>query len=41
MSDIGKKFVQAFGAAPDIIAAAPGRVNLIGLQRWFCPPLCH
>jgi len=30
MSDIDKRFVQAFGAAPDIIAAAPGRVNLIG-----------
>jgi len=30
MLDIDKRFVQAFGAAPDIIAAAPGRVNLIG-----------
>ena len=30
MLDIDKRFAQAFGAAPDIIAAAPGRVNLIG-----------
>ena len=30
MPNIDKRFVQAFGAAPDIIAAAPGRVNLIG-----------
>jgi len=30
MSDIDKRFAQTFGAAPDIIAAAPGRVNLIG-----------
>ena len=30
MSDIDKRFAQTFGAAPDIIAGAPGRVNLIG-----------
>ncbi|CAB4337583.1 MAG: galactokinase [Actinobacteria bacterium] len=30
MSDIDKRFAQTFGAVPDIIAAAPGRVNLIG-----------
>jgi len=30
MSFIDKKFAETFGAAPDIIAAAPGRVNLIG-----------
>jgi galactokinase len=30
MSEMDKKFAQTFGAAPDIIAAAPGRVNLIG-----------
>ena len=30
MSTIDKKFAETFGAAPDIIAAAPGRVNLIG-----------
>ena len=30
MSDIDKRFAQTFGAPPDIIAAAPGRVNLIG-----------
>ncbi len=30
MSSIDTKFAETFGAAPDIIAAAPGRVNLIG-----------
>ena len=30
MSHIDKKFVETFGQSPDIIAAAPGRVNLIG-----------
>ena len=30
MSTIDSKFAETFGAAPDIIAAAPGRVNLIG-----------
>lgn len=30
MTHIDKSFVQTFGAAADIIAAAPGRVNLIG-----------
>ena len=30
MSTIDTKFAETFGAAPDIIAAAPGRVNLIG-----------
>ena len=30
MSKIEKKFLETFGAEPDLIAAAPGRVNLIG-----------
>ncbi len=30
MSKIDRKFVDAFGQSPDIVAAAPGRVNLIG-----------
>ena len=30
MSFIDKKFAETFGQSPDIIAAAPGRVNLIG-----------
>ena len=30
MTSIDTKFAETFGAAPDIIAAAPGRVNLIG-----------
>ena len=30
MSSIDTKFAETFGAAPNIIAAAPGRVNLIG-----------
>jgi galactokinase len=30
MSAIEGKFLQTFGAEPDLIAAAPGRVNLIG-----------
>ena len=30
MSNIDKKFIDTFGHAPEIIAAAPGRVNLIG-----------
>lgn len=30
MSTIDKKFAETFGAVPNIIAAAPGRVNLIG-----------
>lgn len=30
MSSIDRKFVDTFGYPPDIIAAAPGRVNLIG-----------
>jgi len=30
MSHIDRKFVDAFGQSPDIVASAPGRVNLIG-----------
>jgi len=30
MSQIEKKFLETFGAEPDLVAAAPGRVNLIG-----------
>jgi len=30
MSQIEKKFMETFGAEPDLVAAAPGRVNLIG-----------
>jgi len=30
MSSIEEKFLQTFGDEPDLIAAAPGRVNLIG-----------
>jgi galactokinase len=30
MSQIEKKFLETFGAEPDLLAAAPGRVNLIG-----------
>ena len=30
MSQIEKKFRETFGAEPDLVAAAPGRVNLIG-----------
>ena len=30
MLTIDRKFVEAFGRSPEIIAAAPGRVNLIG-----------
>ena len=30
MSSIEGKFLQTFGAEPDLVAAAPGRVNLIG-----------
>ena len=30
MSNIARKFVDTFGQTPEIIAAAPGRVNLIG-----------
>ena len=30
MSSIEEKFLETFGAEPDLIAAAPGRVNLIG-----------
>ena len=30
MSSIEKKFLEVFGEEPDLIAAAPGRVNLIG-----------
>ncbi|TRZ57009.1 MAG: galactokinase [Streptomycetaceae bacterium] len=30
MSKIDKEFVKTFGQTPDVIAAAPGRVNLIG-----------
>ena len=30
ISTIEKKFVDTFGQSPDVIAAAPGRVNLIG-----------
>ena len=30
MSSIEEKFVETFGEAPDLVAAAPGRVNLIG-----------
>ena len=30
MSHLDKRFAEVFGASPDIIAAAPGRVNLIG-----------
>jgi galactokinase len=30
MSHIEKKFLETFGEEPDLVAAAPGRVNLIG-----------
>ena len=30
MSVIEKKFLEIFGKEPDLVAAAPGRVNLIG-----------
>ena len=30
MSSIEKKFLETFGEEPDLVAAAPGRVNLIG-----------
>ena len=30
MSGIEKKFLETFGEEPDLVAAAPGRVNLIG-----------
>jgi galactokinase len=30
MSQIEKKFLETFGTEPDLVAAAPGRVNLIG-----------
>jgi galactokinase len=30
MSTVEEKFLEAFGEEPDIVAAAPGRVNLIG-----------
>ena len=30
MSSIEDKFLETFGAEPDLVAAAPGRVNLIG-----------
>ncbi|CAB4674196.1 MAG: galactokinase [Actinobacteria bacterium] len=30
MSHIDRKFVDTFGQSPDIVASAPGRVNLIG-----------
>jgi galactokinase len=30
MSSIDKKFIETFGEEPDLVAAAPGRVNLIG-----------
>lgn len=30
MSQIEKKFLETFGEEPDLVAAAPGRVNLIG-----------
>jgi galactokinase len=30
MSQVEKKFLETFGAEPDLVAAAPGRVNLIG-----------
>ena len=30
MSQIEKKFLETFSAEPDLVAAAPGRVNLIG-----------
>jgi galactokinase len=30
MSQIEKKFLETFGAEPDLVATAPGRVNLIG-----------
>jgi galactokinase len=30
MSQIEKKFLETFGIEPDLVAAAPGRVNLIG-----------
>ncbi|MEY2628856.1 MAG: Galactokinase galactose-binding signature, partial [Actinomycetota bacterium] len=30
MSSIQEKFLEIFGEEPDLIAAAPGRVNLIG-----------
>jgi galactokinase len=30
MSQIEKKFLETFGVEPDLVAAAPGRVNLIG-----------
>ena len=30
MSSIEGKFLETFGEEPDLVAAAPGRVNLIG-----------
>ena len=30
VQDISKRFVEVFGANPELVAAAPGRVNLIG-----------
>jgi galactokinase len=30
MSEISRRFQEIFGTSPDIVAAAPGRVNLIG-----------
>jgi galactokinase len=30
MSQIEKKFLETYGVEPDVVAAAPGRVNLIG-----------
>ena len=30
MSRIEEKFLETFGEEPDLVAAAPGRVNLIG-----------
>ena len=30
MSSIEEKFLETFGEEPDLVAAAPGRVNLIG-----------
>lgn len=30
MSDISNRFTELFGASPEVVAAAPGRVNLIG-----------
>ena len=30
MSSIERKFLETFGEEPDLVTAAPGRVNLIG-----------